>query len=204
MRSKLRTKWLGHKRKGLIPADMCFSDWKHLYYNEDCNMFDLGPYTPCAPACEASAQVNFINIKEKRPGMFIDGSLSTEANQKEYLSGRVREVALKKYEDLLRTHGLKDDPQPITPKELVDRIKAGQYVLPENSDDRDFYHYLLPAHFIIWRNPEIKKDQENFNKAEAAMIVEKTKVLDTIMVSNAADGLKALQEFEAKDFGPPF
>lgn len=130
-----------------------------------------------------------------------DGGL--EATQKNYLFDRVASAVSEKREDLRQTFGLKDDADPKTPKELVDRIMAGQIVLPENADKPDVWDFVSVRSMLIqirWRDPKKLEDKVGYEAAARKLKDASKATDDIIMTSDAPTGLKAFQEFQAATF----
>jgi hypothetical protein len=122
---------------------------------------------------------------------------SPEQESREYLRSRLLAAYFSKDADLERAYGLRDDSSPETPQEVVDRIIAGKYVI-NKKDEGDYYCELLD--YIYWRDPAIKKDREGYDAAHKILKAAHNKASDQVMVLSAAEGLKALQEFEATEF----
>jgi len=111
-----------------------------------------------------------------------------------YLEGRINSIASEKIIALSNQFGINDDPDPRTPAELVARITAGKYILPDPAK-RKAYNALDG---IRWRDPSVKEDMDGYNAAISALKVQKIAAKDIIMVKDpATDGLAALQAFEA-------
>lgn len=141
--------------------------------------------------------------KEKEKKMYnldIDcGCNSAPANPelvaKDYLVGRLLSARDVKASAAYKTFGLETDDRPITPKELVDRITSGKFVI--NTDKSDYRtHY--PMDFIEWRDPAIKKDRPGYEAWEKLLGTAYYAAKDQIMIGTPADGLKALQTFEVQ------
>jgi hypothetical protein len=125
----------------------------------------------------------------------------TDATQKNYLQSRINTLYWSKYSDLQRAFGLANDERPTTAKDLIDRITAGKYVLRDDSDYQEDFDYDFGGLFgIIWRDPSVKKDRDGFNKANDALEAAKQDAIDLIVISDAATGLKAVQDFATKTF----
>lgn len=120
---------------------------------------------------------------------------SDAAQQRSYLKERLADV------DLTLKEGLKDQfkmnpPQP--PKtigDLVDRLKNGAYTIEDadKTDKRIGIGYWTD--YFSWRTEPA--DEAGYKKAKEELKAAKQKALDTIVIAEPADGLAALQEFEA-------
>lgn len=132
---------------------------------------------------------------------------SLEVQQKQYLSERASSVFYTKTNELYPKFGLHDEPTPKSPLEVIERIKAGDFVLRgkwakdyvADEDDEDCYYYNAFDAFR-WRKPGTKRDQVGFDKAVEALKSFYTKTKDSIMIGDAKEGLKALEAFESKTF----
>jgi hypothetical protein len=122
---------------------------------------------------------------------------SPEQESRDYLRNRLSAAYFSKDADLERAYGLRDDSSPQTPQEMVDRILAGKYVIDEK-EDGEYYDDL--SVYFSWRDPAIKKDREGYDAAHKILKAAHNKASDQVMVLSAAEGLKALQEFEATEF----
>lgn len=119
---------------------------------------------------------------------------SLAAKKVDYLTGRLHDAFDAKNTELQRMFHLIDDQAPRTPEELIERIKAGKFTLPEKDKRRTYWGAYDQ---IIWRDPSAKKDQDGYDAAFDLLEKERTKAKDAIMISDPADGLKAIQALEA-------
>ena len=119
-------------------------------------------------------------------------------NQRHHLRDRLHGVYHDKKTDLRRHFHLDDDPSPKTPQELVDRIKAGQYVLLKNHEGWE--SWMGPYSGIRWRKPDVVEDLEGYLASEAVLDVARVQAKDGLIVLPVEEGLKTLREFEAKTF----
>lgn len=139
--------------------------------------------TKCAPIAYANASLTKSDPVE---------------TQRTYLLDRLRDVNYAKERALSKQFFLTVD-QPETLKDFLDRIKNGQYTLPDNiynDKDNRYWNVIDFFYLVDWRLPDQKADQTGYKKAKNVLDEQKTKVKDTIMIADPADGLKALQEFE--------
>lgn len=137
--------------------------------------------------------VNFTDNKKEEETMY-----NIEQQKIDYLERRLEVLVYQKRDELYREFGIRDENAPQTPKEFVERILAGKFILPDEDHDDDFC--CSPAQAIIWRDPSVKKDYDGFNKAEKEMLAARTEVKDAIMIKSAEEGLAALKDFESKTF----
>jgi len=111
-----------------------------------------------------------------------------------YLESRIYNTASQKVSAFATQFGINDDPDPRTPAELVERITAGKYILPD-ATKRKAYSALDG---IRWRDPAVKEDTDGYKAAVKAMKVQQQIAEDIIKLKDpATDGLAALQAFEA-------
>ena len=126
----------------------------------------------------------------------IDGS-SGDRERTQYLTQRVYDVYKSKKETLRHAFGLIDDDAPYKASDMVARIKEGRYII---EDEQDAMNWMSPLTFIRWRSPDLKQDVDGYEKAKALLKTARQAALDIISTLTPADGLKALQDFEAKSF----
>lgn len=112
-----------------------------------------------------------------------------------HLSARMSNTFHAKRDELRKTYGLVDDDTPATAKELIARITAGKYVVPEDRLNAVVYE---PTRHFTWRDPSVKKDEEGFKVAIEKLQKARTAAEDIIVVmSDETTRLKALQDFES-------
>lgn len=132
---------------------------------------------------------------------------SDAATQRDFLLKELASADYPKDRELQKVFNLNVNNTPKTYKEMIEIIKAGKYTIDpkiakkveaydtsDDGNDLDDYHYSA-MYGIIWPGPVA--DWDGYRTAE----VEKTKQYSAakriIMTGDAADGLKALQSFEA-------
>lgn len=130
---------------------------------------------------------------------------SEAATQREYLLDRLSGICnWRRDQKLMDIFNLHTDNSPKTYKEMIDMIKNGKYTLDKKLTDRvdanvaddDFDAcWFSPWYGIIWDGPQ--PDHKGYNAAIAESNKLYTATKDTIMSGVYADGLKALQDFEA-------
>lgn len=129
-------------------------------------------------------------------------AMSLEQNQIDYLSRRVDEVYRDLRSPLTEKFNLYKDNAPRTYKELIDAIKNDKFKLNEKriklfdteDDDGGLFFPFGPFDGIIWDGPQ--PDKKGFAAALDSLHKARIRALDIIKTSPAADGLKALQEFD--------
>jgi hypothetical protein len=132
--------------------------------------------------------------KKKENDMYLDEeiAISTPIQQeRNYLLSRLSDEKYLKSQNARITYGLAEDP-PEEAEDYVERIKSGKYVIESRKNwDGNEHTYL------VWRDPELKKDPQGYNKYREELIKQEKETMDIIQTSTAADGLKALKEFQA-------
>lgn len=112
---------------------------------------------------------------------------------------RVNEIMWAKQTELASAYGITGDRTPSSPKDIVDRILAGKYILPDEDTIEKCACFCCdsPVDVIIWRDPAIKVDRAGYDVAFKALDKAKTDALDLIIASTPIDALAALKAFEA-------
>lgn len=118
---------------------------------------------------------------------------TVEMTRISYLTQRLEDIEYKKLNELEKTFNLYDDPTPLNGKELVDRILAGKYILPEKAPER-FYGYAQDQ--LTWRDPSKKRDTDGYRKAHDDLMNARIAAEDVVVIGTPADGLAAVQAFE--------
>ncbi len=120
-----------------------------------------------------------------------------EQTQKYYLNDRADSTFFKKEVELQEAFFL-SNTAPRTIEELIARIKGGKYQPPKDdvAKQKMYSGYLVDK--IDWR--EKPADRDGYEKAVVALNVSLTKTKDKIMVSDAKEGLAALEAFESATF----
>jgi len=123
---------------------------------------------------------------------------SLEQETRNYLRSRLSKSYFDKCDELRPAFGLNDDPAPLTPKEVIERITSGMYLLPPEDDynDADLTWYR-PWDAIRWRDPAKKKDRIGFSLATKTLQKDRDATLDAIMTLDSKAALEALQKFES-------
>jgi hypothetical protein len=144
---------------------------------------------PIAPACNKQ--------KEKGTTMYLDSKVDLDVQTKTRLLDSLTGSEAQKNEELRALYGLTDDEAPRSWNELVERISAGRFMIPEDRKAKIGYSPLL---YVRWRDPAKKEDCDGFEKAEKLLYTAAERAKDAIMALPAPEGLKVLQEFQDKSF----
>jgi hypothetical protein len=133
--------------------------------------------------------------QEKEDTMyFSDFDVGTETGvQKDHLLRQSAESFDDKRHQLQKDFGLVGDDPPGTVDDFVDRILAGKFVKPANSDKRIY----APGEKIIWRDPSIKEDRKAYDASEKKLYDAFSDLKDTIVIKDVDTGLAAYQAFKA-------
>ena len=122
---------------------------------------------------------------------------SDEQKTKNYLNSRRSDAYYNKLREAEKTFHINEDPAPKTPKELADRLAAGQYTIRDaQEDNKDKWYGSIKSH-IEWRDPKTPADKAGYAAFEVLLDKQNILAQDAIMVKTPADGLAALQAFEA-------
>lgn len=132
-------------------------------------------------------------------------AMSLEQNQIDYLLRRIDNVYYELWKSLPEKFNLHRDNTPKNYKELIDAIKNDKFKLDgkrikhfineeEDEDEFDGISPCGPFDGIIWDGPQ--PDHKGYDAARKSLGDAKTRALDIVKTSPAADGLKALQEFQ--------
>lgn len=154
----------------------------------------------CSPMTELKAAVRQsyakTNVKKEEEMNTVD----LEMKRGRYLEDRAFRINNEKEFELRKAFGLVDAPQPTTPKEFVEFIKEGKYELDEKHQDRKLWNPWAAGDYLRFRDPEVKRDEDGFNKASEILSKEYRTLMDDIAILDAKEGLEKLREFEAKTF----
>lgn len=140
---------------------------------------------------EPTMRYEFDNYDDDGPRM--SGTVTEIDRQRSYLTGRLTGIVNDKEELARSFFGLVDDDRPRSPKEVVDRILAGQIVLPKDADKPS---WECPLNRIRWRDPAKVENTTGFQTFLKTMETASVETLDTIITTDAATGLKAMQAFK--------
>lgn len=151
---------------------------------------------------------NAVNAQEKKEtDMRNDISLSVASIQardldieaRDRLLTRVTEIYWAKDKVLEDKYFISSPKGPKTLGELKERLAKGQFTIDGGShkDDYELECWKSIDHWLSWRLKGQEKDQKGFDEAHKALKDLREKTKDQIYTSAPADGLKALQSFEA-------
>lgn len=146
-------------------------------------------YKDCAPATAS------VNISAD--------AFSPEKEAQDRLVYRARDTFCEKVRKLEKTYHLYDDQVPATIKEMLERVKAGDYKFDSNYKDefvlsQEYESYCNPFGYFDWR--KVPADRAGYDKAYALMDKAHDELVDTIKVLGSKEGLAALRAFEAQSF----
>lgn len=169
-------------------------------YSLDCCV-EAAPVPQAQKACKK---------QEKKMYEFDSYEMSENERQKNYLSNSLSNSYWNKDADLMREFNLNGVQPPQSPKEFVDFIKDGKFKFVKNGlnddgtwRDDENHPYFGSGNiyqFINWIDPDKTPDYEGYREASKKMGEAKTKADRKIVVGTPADGLAALEEFEAATF----
>ena len=156
-------------------------------------------FVDCPKVASAPTTKGWGNKKDTSPmnsyaSATVISTESSDRDQRHYLIDRMYTIYYTAKTALQRKFGLMDDEAPVTLADTVKRIQDGQFVIPEKYGDKNTYGSLS---YIRWRDPKAVEDKAGYEAAKADLKKAFTKVEDTIRILPPADGLKALQDFEA-------
>ncbi len=130
----------------------------------------------------------------------LNARVNTEADvryaERNYLDGRAYNIYSNKKYDARIAFGLADEQSPQNPQALVDRIKAGLYVLPEQWNNECDTNPQWFVHNIRWRDPKKVEDKDGYKAKCKVFEVEYQKLLDTIKIKDPTEALTELQAWE--------
>src|SRR2546423_2981095 len=119
-----------------------------------------------------SKSLNYVQIiddivphKEEK-NMYVQSSVPTDQQQREYLLSRLNNSYYKIDEKASIFFGLENDFPPKTKQDFVDRVAKGLFVVRENPED---YYSFSDA--LIWRDPAKKKDYESWKKFQKDVLI---------------------------------
>lgn len=174
---------------------------------------ELQPFPAATTLTMQGAIVQWNNLSDKlqpckkEKDMYVSQDVtvtekSDSTRQLEYFTGRLASLFHNKTDELYRHFGLRDDENPKTMEEFIERIKKGQFTYDQEDIDEDpwcFRHN--PIAFIRWTSKP-KKDQKGYEKAFKVLEDRYTETKDVLYVNlqKPEEMLKALQAFEKETF----
>lgn len=219
---QIRYKYFGEKRPESRKNYRLYKEMK----TTQAISFQFGVCTPppLVTACEAPAKKSMFkrpanSITESEVTRAIDwlqegnnpmcynktpDNQKTEAQtQREYLDKRLSQAAFEKNNSLQKTFKINNPDHPKTYKELIDAIKNDKFEVDKKVAARIDDYVEEEGHFygsafegIKWKLDDAP-DWDGYHDATAQAEAKKTTVRDAIFSGVYADGLKALQDFEA-------
>lgn len=186
----------------------CIQTISPFHFNEDIYNRIMNQYeakcnslVDCPPeACTAPTAKAFWGNKKKdeSPMNYASATViaqdNTESKQRSFLTGQLYDAYETAKMALKRQFGLIDDETPETMPDLVKRIQDGLFVIPEKYKDAKVYGSLGS---IRWRDPKKVEDKDGFAAAKVDLKKTFAEAQRIIMILTPAEGLKALQDFEA-------
>lgn len=157
-----------------------------------------------APSLKKKKQENTMHVTVNTPTTKND----LETSRVDYLEGALSEAQGRIYSKLSKTFNLEEPDAPRSPKELVERLKEGKFTFKKfgvNDDGSwrepdDFHPTYRIMEFITWFDPAKPADRAGFNAAYERMSAAFRTAERLIMTASPEMGLKALEEFESKDY----
>lgn len=119
---------------------------------------------------------------------------TTERDQRHFLTGALYDAYTTAKTALKRKFGLIDDVEPLTVADVVKRIQDGLFVIPEKYKDTKTCGNIA---YLRWRDPKVVEDKDGFEAAKLPLKKAYNDAERAIRILAPADGLKALQDFEA-------
>lgn len=189
--------WSRHKRKK--------EKYKYMQY---CNEISLGDYTPCAlpsvsvpePKVCSTAIYKKALLCAKKEENAMTAVDNTARDQRRYISERAYEVYYAKEFELKKAFGLTDTPQPETPKEFIQFIKEGKFILEEKYEDARLGYVWNVGSYIRFRDPKVKEDRKGYEAAKKLLDKDVQALRDDIAILDPKESLEKLRAFEAKSF----
>lgn len=212
-RTEIRQGWNKYKDfynriNGLEPVTTIVDE---CMYIDEC--FKLAPLPQCeAVPCTQPANKPWPckSMKKEQQGntpmAYCNSTTPAKSDaqvQRDYLTGRLREVRYIVSDGLINMFNLHVNQQPKTYKELIDWIKNDKFTLDTKRTakidafvgDGDWYGSYFDG--IIFTGSGKPKDYDGYTAATVEMDKAYTAAMDVIVTGDAAAGLAALQKFEA-------
>lgn len=120
-------------------------------------------------------------------------------DQREYLTAELWGIDTKKDHDLDIQFGIRGK-NPKTANELIDVIKNGKFTIKPDMADKRGYD---GTEYIIWKDPSIKADYAGLALANEARVKARTTAGRMIKIGSPAEGLSALNAYEAWTYTAP-
>lgn len=136
----------------------------------------------------------------------IPTPVDTEKEKTSYLLSRLNCIRNEKETDLSNHFGFNWDKSPDNPKELVEKILAGDYWFPkyddfgEIFDEEDLGTSGHPFFGIRWGKKGFKPDRKGYEAASEKLSDAYQTAKDEITISTPEKGLETLRAFESATF----
>lgn len=176
-----------------IGKPMALNDYEDDY--EDEGDFDLCDCGVCHIARSNLKETNMITSSN----LVVTNNPDTTQKQRAYLLDRLSETVHVKRNELREHFKLDPTKVPDTIKELVQKIKDGDFSYDEKYFEKKF---LFPSDMMVQaiRWSKDKADEKGFNEASDALREARIETADVINILSPEEGLKALKAFEAQTF----
>lgn len=184
--------------KNLTMNDLCSSD-KALAKTNVCEPHHIS-FAPCTSTAPCAVP------QKKSKKMYNDydeyetpiQTRTDETRKRDYLVQRLDCANEKKNSDLRAMFNMDDDRAPMNFVELQDRLSKGLFIIKDEDKEKEgHWPFLSPLTYVKWRDPSKPADEKGFEAALKDKYIEYVKAEDQIKIADPADGLKALQAFEA-------
>lgn len=152
---------------------------------------------------------SMVNYQEQEKGTTTMTCMhdTPETRKTDYLDRVLSSSYHQKRSDLVDKFGM-NPPKPTSPKELVDWVKAGNFTFQKNflnddgtwRDDTVHPWYNSMTDMLVWTDPTHPKDEASYDTAVENLDEAYAKALNRVAVLTPAEGLAALESFEAQEF----
>lgn len=161
----------------------------------DCVQAPAEPKKKCGLAFKKKEEVPMSSLSSAT----VITADSIEKDQRRFIVDRLNTTLyyIKRY--LKRQFGLADDVAPKTVEEMLARIAAGKYVLPEKHKDLSPY---CSVSYIRWRDPSVKEDKDGYLAARKALEDEFSTAEEAARLLPIAEATKAMQDFKSWKYIP--
>lgn len=119
-------------------------------------------------------------------------------NARRHISSAICSVSWTVEREALKKFGFVESRTPKTAQELVDWIKADDFILPKIDEDYDEDDYRYEAYKGLTFPPKIKKDRIGFDKYMDEFRKDKYSLELEVQVLEPVDALKNFKKFESK------
>lgn len=187
------------------PMEDCCASQQCDAFTPTYTLAPLPAKAPCKPVPPAGYCAKATKNKSKKMYNNYDEyetpiqTRTDETRKRDYLVQRLDYASEKKYSDLLAMFKMDDDRAPRNFNELQDRLSKGLFIIKDEDKEKEgpWPFGTGPLSYVNWRDPSKPADAKGFEAALKAKDIEYVKAEDQIKIADPADGLKALQAFEA-------